>query len=206
MICFVYDYSNDGIVWVGKKIAVANKIKEGLLDTEISFLSDGHPTHDELAAINLQSGHYNWNIKATSVSLMPQGNINPVYLEKKRLAQLRSRIFPALYNIAHWASRKTIVSPVAGIEADLQKFLDDCDPDSGVYDFNIEEYALTNNMPVEEAYKELKLRVDNYRTQRMRIYSQFEYFSKKINITTTGPGMQAVHEEMIKKFIKDTFI
>ena len=121
MICFIYDYSNDGIVWIGRKITVANKIKEGLLDVEMSFLNEGHPSHDSLAALNLQAGHYNWSPKATAVSAMPAGNINAVYLEKKRLAQLRSRIFPALYNIAHWASRKTIVSPVAGIEADIQR-------------------------------------------------------------------------------------
>lgn len=206
MICFIYDYSNDGIIWTGRKISVANKIKEGLLDTEMSFLNEGHPAHDSLANIDVRQGHFSWNTKSTSVVSMQPMNINPVYLEKKRLAQLRSRIFPALYNIAHWASRRTIVSPVAGIESDLQKCLDLCDPANGVYDFNINEYALTNGISAEEAYKELNLRVENFRTQRIRIYSQFEYFSKKINRTTTGPEMQAIYEEIVKKFVKDMYI
>lgn len=206
MICFIYDYSNDGIIWTGRKIAVANKIKEGLMDTEMSFLNDGHPMHDTMANIDVRQGHFTWNMKAMTAVAMQQQNVNPLYLEKKRLAQLRSKIFPALYNIAHWASRKTIVSPVAGIENDIQKCLDNCDPAAGVYDFNINEYALTNGISAEEAYKELNLRMENFRTQRIRIYSQFEYFSKKINSTTTGPEMQALYEEIVKKFVKDMYI
>jgi hypothetical protein len=206
MICFIYDYSNDGIIWTGRKITVANKIKEGLLDTEMSFLNEGHPMHDSVAALDVRQGHFTWNMKAMTVVAMQQQNVNPLYLEKKRLAQLRSRIFPSLYNIAHWASRKTIVSPVAGIEGDIQKCLDNCDPEGGIYDFNINEYALTNDISAEEAYKELNLRVENFRTQRIRIYSQFEYFSKKINQATTGPEMQILYEEIVKKFVKDMYI
>lgn len=206
MICFIYDYTNDGIIWTGRKIAVANKIKEGLLDTEMSFLNEGHPAHDALASLDVQQGHFTWHSKSTSVSIMPNSVVNPVYLEKKRLAQLRSRIFPALYNISHWAARRTIVSPVAGIEADLKVCIDNSNPDTDQYDFNIVEYALTNNITPAEAYKELKLRIDNFATQRIRVYSQFEYFSKKINQTTTGPEMKVLYEEIVKKFIKDMFI
>lgn len=206
MICFIYDYSNDGIIWTGRKISVANKIKEGLLDTEMSFLSEGHPAHDAMCKIDVRLAHYSWNQKSTSIVPMTMQNTNPVYLEKKRLAQLRSRVFPALYNISHWAARKTIVSPVPGIEFDLQRCLDQCDPALGLYDFNINEYALTNGITAEEAFKELTLRTENFRTQRIRIYSQFEYFSNRINRTTTGDGMRTLYEEIIKKFVKDMFI
>lgn len=206
MICFVYDSTNEGIVWIGRKLAVANKIKEGLLDTEMSFLSEGHPSYNALSSIDIRSSHYQWSVKTVAPVAMPDSAVNSFYLEKKRLAGLRSRIFPALYNISHWANRKTFVSPVAGIEADLQVALDECDLDAGVYSFSVNEYALTTGIPVAEAYKELKFRVDGMRTQRIRIYSQFEYFSKKINTTTTGAEMNEIYNEMMKKFVKDTLL
>ena len=206
MICFVYDSTNEGIIWLGRKLAVANKIKEGLLDTEMSFLAEGHPSYNLLSLTNIRDAHYQWSVKQVAPMPMPNNAINSFYLEKKRLASLRSRIFPALYNISHWANRKNFVSPVAGIENDLQIALDECDPSANQYSFSINEYALTTGIPVAEAYKELKFKVEGMRTQRIRVYSQFEYFSRKINTTTTAEGMNAIHAEMMKKFVKDTLL
>lgn len=206
MICFIYDYSNDGILWTGRKIFVANKIKEGLLDVEMTFLHQDHPAYEFLRNIDVVHDHIGWNSKSTTFVHMPEQNINPLYLEKKRLAQLRSKIIPLLYKIAHWASRKIIVSPVPEAEGDIEKCLANCNPELEQYDFSITEYAQINEMPVAEAYKELKLRTENYRTQRLRIYSQFENFSTRINRATTVPEIQALYEEIIKKFIKDAFI
>lgn len=206
MICFVYDSTNEGIVWLGRKLTVANKIKEGLLDTEMSFLAEGHPSYNALSSIDIRTAHFQWSVKSVTPMAMPDAAINSFYLEKKRLANMRSRIFPALYNISHWANRKNFTSPVAGIENDLQIALDECDPESGEYSFSINEYALTTGIPVAEAYKELKFKVDGMRTQRIRVYSQFEYFSHKINTTTTADGMNAIYNEMMKKFVKDTLL
>ena len=206
MICFVYDSTNEGIVWIGRKLAVANKIKEGLLDTEMSFLAEGHPSYLNLSSVNIRDNHWQWSVKQVAPVPMPDTAVNSFYIEKKRLALLRSRIFPALYNISHWANRKTFVSPIAGIENDLQIALDECDPSTGHYSFSINEYALTTGIPVAEAYKELKFKVEGMRTQRLRIYGQFEYFSKKINSATTGAAMDAIYNEMMKKFVKDTLL
>ena len=92
------------------------------------------------------------------------------------------------------------------MDAELATVLEQCDPEAGIFSFGIVEYALTCKMSNIEAYKQLRLRVDNYCSQRMRVYSYFDYYSGLVNRAMTDADIQAVNTDMHKKFIKDSFI
>jgi hypothetical protein len=203
---FIFDSSNDGIVWTGPSIVVANKLKEGLIDCDMGSLGPYHPSYAELTVDTIATNNQFWDGKGGRVKLMKPEDANQVYNEKKRLAKLRSVSMYTLNGYAQWAYRKTQSFPHAAMDAELAAVLEQCDPEAGIFSFGIVEYALTCKMSNLEAYKQLRLRVDNYCSQRMRVYSYFDYYSGIINRATTDADIQAVNTDMHKKFIKDSFI
>jgi hypothetical protein len=203
---FIFDSSNDGIVWTGSSIVVANKLKEGLIDCDMGSLSQYHPSYNELTVDAITNQLKFWDGKGGRVKEMKTTDTNQIYLEKKRLAKLRSPSMHTLNGYAQWAYRKTVSFPHAAMDAELATVLEQCDPESGVFSFGIIEYALTCKMSNLEAYKQLRLRVDNYCSQRMRVYSYFDYYSGLINQAITDADIQTINTDMHKKFIKDSFI
>lgn len=203
---FIFDSSNDGIIWTGPSIVVANKLKEGLIDCDMGSLSPHHPSYNDLAIESITNQLKFWDGKNGRVKQMKPEDANQVYTEKKRLAILRSPSMYTLNGYAQWAYRKTVSFPHTGIDAELSTVLEQCDPERGVFSFGIIEYALTCKMSNLEAYKQLRLRVDNYCSQRMRVYSYFDYYSGLINRAVTDADIQAINTDMHKKFIKDSFI
>jgi hypothetical protein len=203
---FIYDSSNDGIVWTGLNLAVGNRIKDGLLDCDLTQLSPQHESYPILTFENVQQNNLFWNGKKSKIETMPASDVNPIYLKRKQLATLRTNPMSALDRYVVWAYRKTVIFPVAGIDNDLEFELSQCQPDSDFYSYSIIEYSKICNLSPLEAYKQLRLRVNNFRSQRIRTYSYYDYFAHKINSSTTSAEIADIFTEMYKKFIKDSFI
>lgn len=203
---FIYDSSNDGIIWVGLNIFVANKLKEGLIDCDMGSMGPKNPAYETLTQNLIETSHVFWDGKNTKIKDMNPADTNDVYLEKKRLAKLRSMSMYVLNGYATWAFRKTQSFPHTAMDSELDSILRDCDPEQNIFSFGIVEYALTCGMSNLEAYKQLRLRVDNYKSQRMRVYSYYDYFSVKINKAMSAEDIANIDAEMHKKFIKDSFI
>ena len=203
---FIVDSSNDGIIWVGTGIAVANKLKEGLIDCDMASMNTNNPGYTQLSMDYLRANDYYWNGRTQRIHELTADGSNSVFIEKKRLAVLRSPSMDSLIGYAMWGYRKTQSFPHQGMDGELDSILLECDPEQNIFSFGIKEYALTCGMSNVEAYKQLRLRVDNYKSQRMRIYSYVDYFSSQINRAMTQTDIVAVNADMLKKFIKDSFI
>ena len=63
---FIFDSTNDGIVWTGPSIVVANKLKEGLIDCDMGSLSIYHPSYAELTVDAIATGDRFWDGKGQS--------------------------------------------------------------------------------------------------------------------------------------------
>ena len=203
---FIFDSSNDGIIWMSTNIVVANKLKEGLIDCDMGSMGVNNPSYTQLSMDYLAANNYYWDGKGARIKELPADGENSVYLEKKRLARLRSASMYTVNGYATWAFRKTQSFPHQGMDSELDSILLECDPEQNVFSFGIVEYALTCGMSNAEAYKQLRLRVDNYKSQRMRVYSYFDHFTSQINRAMTHADIDAINAEMHKKFIKDSFI
>ena len=203
---FIFDSSNDGIVWVGPNIVVANKLKEGLIDCDMGSININNPSYATLTQDFIETNHAYWDGKNARVKDMATAEANTVYLEKKRLARLRSPSMYSLNGYSTWAFRKTQSFPHPAMDSELDSILKECDPEKNVFSFGVVEYALTCGMTTMEAFKQLRLRVDNYKSQRMRVYSYFDYFSSQINKAMSEEDITNINAEMHKKFIKDSFI
>lgn len=207
MKCFVYDLSNDGIVWVGTSLPIANRLRQGILDCDVGVV---YPMQKNLYKILSDPAMLEkpllWGHKTRSITHLPKNSINSLYTEKCKLAVTRSPAFAKLILLANIVLKKIHDSPVTNVENDLAMALARCDPNNNVFDYSITEYGLICGMSSAEAYKEIKLYVENMQTQKIRVHSYVEYFSKKINSISTQEELIAIVGEIDKKFIKDSYI
>lgn len=66
----------------------------------------------------------------------------------------------------------------------------------------VKEYGRITGVESESAYRELKMRVDSYMVQRMRVYAQFEVCKRRINQASTDGECKEVLGEMMR----DTYV
>ena len=207
MKCFIYDLSNDGIIWVGSSLPIANRLRQGILDCELSVVYPVQKNlYETLCNNDVMSNDMMWNHKSGSIVELPKNSINSLYTQKQELAALRSPAFVKLILLSTIVLKKIHDSPVPTVENDLAIALTKCDPYNNVFDYSVTEYGLICGMSPMEAYKEIKLYVENMQTQKIRVHSYVEYFSKKINSITTQEELIAIVGEIDKKFIKDSYI
>jgi hypothetical protein len=207
MKCFIYDLSNDGIIWVGTSLPIANRLRQGILDCDIGVVYPVQKNlYEALSDQDFINNHTMWSHKSRSITELPKNSINSLYTHKRELAAIRSPAFVKLILIATIVLKKIHDSPVPTVENDLAMALTKCDPDNNVFDYSVTEYGLICSMSPAEAYKEIKLYVENMQTQKIRVHSYIEYFSKKINNITTRDELIAIVSEIDKKFIKDSYI
>lgn len=207
MKCFVYDLSNDGIVWVGSSLPIANRLRQGILDCELGVVYPVQKNlYETLSNNDIMSNNMMWNHKSGSIVELPENSINSLYTQKRELAALRTPAFVKLILLSTIVLKKIHDSPVPTVENDLAIALTKCDPYNNVFDYSVTEYGLICSMSPIEAYKEIKLYVENMQTQKIRVHSYIEYFSKKINNITTHEELIAIVGEIDKKFIKDSYI
>lgn len=207
MKCFVYDLSNDGIIWVGSSLPIANRLRQGILDCELGVVYPVQKSlYETLSNNDIMSKPMMWNHKSRSIVELPENSINSLYNQKQDLAALRAPAFVKLILLSTIVLKKIHDSPVPTVENDLAIALTKCDPANNVFDYSVTEYGLICGMSPTEAYKEIKLYVENMQTQKIRVHSYIEYFSKKINSITTHEELIAIVGEIDKKFIKDSYI
>lgn len=201
---FIFDSSNDGIIWVGEDIYIGNRLKEGLLDCDLGAIG---PQHDSYGSMSIPpQSHIFWDGKNSRVQPLPLTAVNPVYTTKRRLVWVRHKPMVMLFRYITWGLRKTFIFPSPSIHADISLTLEDCNPLLNEYSYGVNEYAITCGMQPHEAYKQLKLRVDNFATLQMRVYAQCDMFVHMINNCHTESDAGNVLTLMHRKFVKDNFI
>jgi len=201
---FIFDSSNDGVVWMGNQLSIADRLCHGLLDCEISMVWPNSKSYQVLTTANGANLH--WNYATKQMLPLPESAINSLFVEKKRLAGIRHPAMSKLFVLGSHMIRKIYTTTVPTIENDLSFALDNSDPSKDQYDYSVTEYAQITGITDRDAYKELTLYVENMRTQKIRTFSYTEYFSKKINSATTQEEIAIIIEDIEKKFITDSQI
>lgn len=202
----IFDYTNDGIVYVTNHLLVANKIKEGLLDCDTAFPGPNVESYDLLDPEKIEIENYSWNRKKQAILNLTEDTVNPIFLYKKTLAHMRAPAIKFLARYCDISCRKLINFPAHWILSEWEYVLEKSNPYEDRYSYSVVEYAQICGIPEREAYKQLKLRVDGQRSTLLRIYSYMDYFSHKINNSYTNEEIAAIKEEIDKKFFKDSYV
>lgn len=203
---FITDTSNDGVIWVGKSLPVANAIRRGLLDCDLYFLGEHSDQYMQLIPKLVQEQYLKYDNKDFRVINMTVNAVNDLYLEKRRLANLRSLPMLGLFNWSYGSTRKTSISHIPSIDNDITFSLLESDPENGKYEQSIQEYSDILGISVEEGYKELKLLSENFRTRKIRTFAYTEYFVNKINNAYNEDQIKEINEEINRKFNLDVRI
>ena len=205
MKVLISDCSNEGILYVGEDLLVANLLKFGLVDTKIRLLYPANRDYEQVTkeVIFMRDAHF-WIDNENILSNLDSQAFNSVYLNRRVLVKLRYPLMEKLINFIDFASKRSKITIWDGFENNIIKALDECQ--SGSYCSDILEYAHINRMFPEEAYRELRLQTQNIQSLKMRIFAQQQYFVSRINSITTFDQFQPLYEELLDKFFRDSMI
>lgn len=202
----ITDYINDGIVFVGSDLAVANQLKLGLLDTRLFVVHAANPNFNLFDEEDFFANdrHFFINpVVSYEPKPLPDHMKYPVYMERRQLVKIRKPIMEQLMRHCAFSSYLCSPTPWPGIENNLEFALKDCNVDIGVYSDAVQEYAFIHKLENYHAYKELKLLVENIHSMKLRSYSYMKYFVDKINQVLDIQQQKEVSSEMITKFVRD---
>lgn len=203
MKILIKDATNDGIVWCGDHIVLANRLRQGLLDCDIITLPDWHLEANNLTVQNITNSNLAWSSKLQTTFTLKEQNVNSIFSERKALALLRAPAIYKLLGISLHAIASTNNFLSGNIDADFSYAISKSVPEQEQFHYSIIEYAQINGMTPNEAYKQLSLRIENFQNIRCRIYSYCDYFTDKINQATDNVTIDAIIAELLKKFISD---
>lgn len=201
------DYSNEGILFVGDNIVVANMVKSGLVDTSIRVLYPFHDAYKIVNRVDLFENDKHFQVtKKLGIIDLPESSWNEVYLERRRLVKLRYPLMEFLARCTYMSTSTTKQSVWEGIENNMQFSLRDCDPSTDTFSDTVQEYAHINEISPAAAYREISLQVNNIHSIKMRAYAFQQHFATKINNVTDKDQQKAIADEMTDIFFKDTWI
>jgi hypothetical protein len=144
--------------------------------------------------------------KNNSFSEVDPSNVSESWKKQREVLFLRQNIF------VHW---ETLTSNSlirlsrhkwGEFDSYMETELKNCDPVKNEFSHILEEYARIVELPVDLAYRELKLRIESDNSVKFRIQALAEKWKKKINQGETSDELAAIRTNMIKEFWLNSMI
>jgi hypothetical protein len=203
----VYDYSNDGLLFIGTDPIVSNLLKSGLVDCDVRLLGPKSLFYDDVknSLLVIKNKHFYFD-KNHQLQALPSTAWNTAYMNRRRLVKLRYPLFKQLSWSAKVASKSCDASIWPGMENNLQFALRDCDPLQDRWSDSLIEYGHIVGIEPAAAYRELCLQRDGIHSIKMRVYGFVRYFSDLINTVQDESAAVDLKRAIDEKFFKDTFI
>jgi len=203
----VYDYSNDGLLFIGTDPIVSNLLKSGLVDCDIRLLGPKSPFYEDAKnSLLINKNQHLYFDKKHQLQKLPSTAWNSAYMNRRRLVKLRVPLFKQLSWSAKVASKSCDASIWPGMENNLQFALRDCDLSKEIWSETLIEYAHIVGIEPAAAYRELCLQRDGIHSIKMRVYGFVRYFSDLINNVQDESAAADLRRAIDEKFFKDTFI
>jgi hypothetical protein len=207
MKVIIADCSNEGILYIGDDLLVANQLKFGLVDTKIRILFPSNPAYELITREELfqKNAHY-WINADNIVAGLDKQAFNPIYLKRRTLVKLRYPLMEELMRFVISASKRSKIAIWDGFENNIAQAISEYKPPFMGFPPDIQEYAHINRISPEIAFRELRLQMQNVQSLKMRIYAQQRYFMDQINSITTPQQFTPLYEELSDKFFRDSMI
>jgi hypothetical protein len=207
MKTILFDYSNEAVLYVGENVPALNQLKFGMVDADTRILGTetiGYPKISR-TLLNDQTKHFQIT-KNNDIKELPLESVNEVYLERRRLARIRSPLIERICYSAWTASCRSITTPWGGFENNIESMLKSCNEETQMWSDPLKEYAFTNNLRPEHAYREIKLQLENANSLKLRIYALLVHLVGKVNLITTEEEAGPLLEEILDRFWRDAWI
>lgn len=133
-------------------------------------------------------------------------DVSDKWKQRREIIRLRQELFYLWdTHAANSLARNTQYAwehfPVVALE-ELSK----CDPKSDKYTWIIEEYARIMEVPVKQAYKELKLQIESDNIRKFRVQTLAEKWKKQINACNDSSQIAECRRNLIREFWQNSYI
>jgi hypothetical protein len=207
MKTILYDYSNDGILYVGDSLPVANHLKRGLVDVEMRIMLTWNTGYKKVTKDDILNNNQHFQLtRDNDVFELPELARNEIYLERIRLVKLRANLMERLMYWTWAITGKSRISPWDGFENTIEYIITESSPDTEVWHDSLLEYAHIHSVSPAVAYRELKLQMDTLINLKMRSFANMNLFSEKINKVTREDQVKPLMEEIMNRFWRDAWI
>lgn len=190
---FIIDPIDDCVLATTRDHRVAQALSAGFLDSKLETLHDNSVLHktavdwcrdnyDKFETLNVRIGN--------PISLVPAEQLSTAYQDKKKLAIARRKMLSILYLIADTTNYSLFYDNFLNHESFSVMSDALTDPDM------LKEYASCVNLPVAEAEKEIRLKVQSRKYSVIKLQGHVDRLTKEINSQTDIGKIMAMYQEI----------
>lgn len=144
---------------------------------------------------------YAYDFKNYSLKEVPYENLSDSWKQTQEIVRMRQEAFFTWESLTANSALKTTQNTWDGYDFVAYTELSKCNTLEGLFTQPIQEYARILEMPVEEAFKELKLQTEAQIIKKFRIQSLAEKWKRKINTCYTKDEIDAAKKQMHREFL-----
>lgn len=138
--------------------------------------------------------------KRNSIVEIPSENVSDSWKRQRDIIFLRQEVFYNWETYTTTSLARLTRHKWDHFDVMAENELAKCNPGNNEFTWIIEEYARVMEVPVDRAYKELKLRIESDNITRFRITALAEKWKIKINQCEAPEEFDVVKRDMLKEF------
>lgn len=201
----VVSMENDCVFTYSPRAITAAALAEGDIDAVTVGLTTAYTPFADYAMVKNRDLFYGkayvYDFKKYSLVETSIDNLSDSWKQTQEVVRLRQEAFFTWESLTYNASLKATQNTWDGYDFVAYTELKMCDASIGAYTQPIKEYARILEMPVEQAYKELKLQTETQIVKKFRIQALSEKWKRRINSCYTKDEIDAARKQMNREFI-----
>lgn len=199
---------NTSVYLMTPSIITANALVSGSGDSIIKvFTPYNSADFGKLSRGMFAEKVYSIDQKAGNVLVeMPDIHVPSSWKEMRVILSIRQHLFGRWESFTKQALARQTRHQWAEFDFVAMEQIKESDPVANNYTWMLEEYARITEVPVERAYKELKLRLESDLMTKFRIQAMAEKWKDRINQVTIQSQVENVRREMAREFWQNSSI
>ena len=202
MIYLVISFENFCVYTMAKDVVIAIALVAGMPDSFVKGVSEFNSA--DYHKIISKKYFYNNIIqinkgRGTFTEVAPE-SVSNEWKNNQTIIKLRQDLFAYWNTYVNSALTRSTKHAWRGFSDAVCRELDKCDPANKKYSILIDEYADIQDLPVDQAYKTLKLEIESDIITKFRITAFADKWKNVINQVATRQEVEDINQKMIIDF------
>jgi hypothetical protein len=204
----IVSLENFFIYTIADSVIIANALVSGNGDTMI-FPVNSTNSIDYNKMLDRQTFYktiYFLDKKTLQIYETPYTNVSVEWRKQQQILSIRQDLFYTWETFTNSALSRVTRHSWDQFDQMVTIELDKCDPKNNQFTMMIEEYARVMETPVDQMYKELKLKIESDNVRKFRIQAMAERWKNIINDITDISEIAKIKKTMIREFWRNSLI
>ena len=199
---------NTSVYLMTPSVITANALVSGSGDSIIKvFTAYNSADYGKITRNMFTEKVYSIDQKAGNIFVeMPDEHVSASWKETRSTLLIRQHLFGRWESFTKQALARQTRHQWGEFDFVAMEQIKESDPSSNTYTWMLEEYARIVEIPVDRAYKELKLRLESDLMTKFRIQALAEKWKDRINQVTMQQQVEDVRREMAREFWQNSSI